>query len=485
MDVTIRKTAELSFRLEIEASAEDMKPEIDRRMRERRSRLDLNGFRTGKVPLAIVRQLYGREIEDEAVDHLLAECFEDMVTHSPDFEHWSTGPDLTAYREVSYTYGGELRARIPFVVRPVFTVQVPDRIEVEFPDQDIGDKILDALVTDLLDGNGSAEVLDSDAVLEHGDRITYDLREMDSYTEVPLLGTAACGRELTLTDFSKDAGDFEAKLCGEVIGKKVGEVVRIRVENETAEVLEGESEEWLYEAAITGAVRRVPAELSDELARRVSKNPECTRDVLMSWIHVLARNYLAQYRRSRILTSIRKQFCEMNEEFPIPEFALETKTSKILQFAYRYGGLDPKESDFGERVLHRSAANAAIAKYLRWMFCREELTRQHGISIGEDKLRRRTRVALLHAHRKARLCNESYPPTANSALEELGIQEATALADIRDELIICELQNRPVLVIDGDTVGLKETLEALVLFDVPPEDPTGADAVKAQVVVNE
>ena len=60
MEFSIEETGVLSYCLKVEVSAEDLEPDINREVRKHRAQLQMKGFRPGRVPVGLVRRLYGK-----------------------------------------------------------------------------------------------------------------------------------------------------------------------------------------------------------------------------------------------------------------------------------------------------------------------------------------------------------------------------------------------------------------------------------------
>ena len=59
---TIKQVGPVEYELDITATAEDLAPKFKKALREQRARTHLKGFRPGKVPLSIVKKMYGKDL---------------------------------------------------------------------------------------------------------------------------------------------------------------------------------------------------------------------------------------------------------------------------------------------------------------------------------------------------------------------------------------------------------------------------------------
>lgn len=79
MQVSVETTSGLERRLTITIPADKINAEIDVRVKEVAPKVNLNGFRKGKVPANVVRQNYGAGIRQEVLGEMMSQSFQDAV----------------------------------------------------------------------------------------------------------------------------------------------------------------------------------------------------------------------------------------------------------------------------------------------------------------------------------------------------------------------------------------------------------------------
>ncbi len=75
MQVSIESTSGLKRKMTVELPAEQVKPEVEKRLREVARNVRMDGFRPGKVPLHVVRQRYGREVQRDVLSDLIQKTY--------------------------------------------------------------------------------------------------------------------------------------------------------------------------------------------------------------------------------------------------------------------------------------------------------------------------------------------------------------------------------------------------------------------------
>ena len=453
MDISVKPSGTLSYWLEIKATAEDLKPDIDREARKRRSTLQLKGFRVGKVPLSMVLRLYGKEIAQEAVNNLVAECYEDLVTNSPEYDLWEDGPNLAELQQVKYTYGEDLVARLPFMVRPEFTVEVPETIEVEFPSDDWEADLVEEYVSDMTHAYGHVEPLEDGALLELYDKITYDIQEVDPGSYVPIVGTLEEGCEsLLLADPSHS--EFFQQLCAEVVGREVGETVRFTVTKADTDSAVDPRTEHMYAAKICSSERLIPAELDAELARAVLDDQESTLDDLWQRVHLCVKSAVDRHRQGLTKTAIRRQILDHNE-IPVPQLALELGMSSVLYHAIKEVA-PPSEVE---------ALIEDVEDMIRWDLCKRELAQRFGIEVARKQVSEMIVREIFAVQVAADL--RGFPVG-----EFLDGRDVTA-ENVKQEIIETEIANHIAenikVTVNDEVLGLAEAMRLPTLYDEEPE----------------
>src|SRR5690554_4356009 len=127
MEATVTRTSDVEFELEIRATADELKPEIDKHLRAQRAQAQMKGFRPGKVPMSLVKKLYGEAIALGVVEDYVQKAYNDRIVEGD--EHEPIGRPLLT--DIDYELDGDLRALVRFGVRPEF--ELADLSEIRIP----------------------------------------------------------------------------------------------------------------------------------------------------------------------------------------------------------------------------------------------------------------------------------------------------------------------------------------------------------------
>ena len=369
MDIQIEETGTLSYCLKVEASAEDLEPDIDRAVREHRAQLQVKGFRTGRVPVTLVRSLYGAKLAQEVVRSLLEEVFEDLVLKSGKYRVWE---DSVQY-EYDYEYGKQLKARITFAERPRFKLPSPAGQEIRFPTLKVTAEDVDKALEEILWNYGEVQPVNEGADIEEGDILTYDLQEIDPELNSPIVGTAKRDQELRL---GEEGNALEAALRVAALDAQAGSVVRFEVGSDEWEAGLDPTRCRSYEARLTAVRRRQAADLTDELVRRVTRGQMPSTENFWEWVGGLVEDRLTPSHEDRCQECTAEVLLDLYA-FEAPQLVIDRILDSVLQQEIARGAVDASAEGSPEDLRMRYWTVAE--RSARWIFLREALLIRHAI----------------------------------------------------------------------------------------------------------
>ena len=266
--------------------ASDMTQRIDSRLDELRRKANLRGFRPGKVPLALLKQRFGKSV----VSDVLREALEDSTGKV--IAEKSLRPALQPRVEaVNFDEGQDLEYRLALEVMPrielgdVSSIEL-ERLAVEITDEAIEERV--ALIVDRSRSYGEAE---PDHAARPEDRLRIDWRGR-------LDGEAFEGGEAEDQHAVIGSGTLPPQLEESLIGRKAGESFRVDVdfpEDHGVPHLAGRTA--VFEVAVKAVECPDIPVLDDDFARRqgaddVESFKRVVRDLMAEDYEGLARRRL-------------------------------------------------------------------------------------------------------------------------------------------------------------------------------------------------
>jgi len=80
MQVSVETPSQIERRITIQVPAADIDEAVNARLKETAKNVRLNGFRKGRVPMAVVHQRYGHDVRNEVVGEVMRERYVRAIT---------------------------------------------------------------------------------------------------------------------------------------------------------------------------------------------------------------------------------------------------------------------------------------------------------------------------------------------------------------------------------------------------------------------
>ena len=211
MSVQVEKLEKNMAKLTIEVSAEDFDKAMKSAYEKQKNKINMPGFRKGKVPMNMVIKMYGPEMfyEDaaniamqESYPKAYDECGEDIVS----------APEVDV---VQIEMGKPFIYTATVALKPVVTLGEYKGVEVAAVDKTVSDEDVDAEITRALERNGR-DVEITDRPVADGDTVKIDFK---GYID----GEAFDGGEGTDYDLKIGSHSFIDGFEDQLIGKEISE----------------------------------------------------------------------------------------------------------------------------------------------------------------------------------------------------------------------------------------------------------------------
>ena len=322
MSLQVEKLEKNMAKLTIEAGADELEKAIEKAYQKQKNKINIPGFRKGKVPRQIVEKMYGKEVfyEDAAnelipdtYDKALLECEEDIVS-SPKIE-------VT-----------QIEAGKPFIftatvaLKPEVKLGKYKGVKIDKIDTEVTEEGVDAEINRERENN-ARNITVEDRPVKDGDMTVLDF---EGFVDgVAFEGGKGENYPLTIGSGAFIPG-FEEQLVGAEIGKEV-EVKVTFPEDYQAEELKGK--DAVFKCTVREIKEKELPELDDEFASEVSEFDtlaEYRADVKKN----LAEKKEKDAKNAREDAAIKAAVAEA--EMEIPEAMLETQQRQMVdEFAQR------------------------------------------------------------------------------------------------------------------------------------------------------
>lgn len=230
MQVSVETTSGLERRMTITVPAARVDSEVNERVNKTARTVRMDGFRPGKVPVAVVKKRFGASIRQEALGDLIRDCFYEAVTQEK-----LNPAGFPTIESVKDEGNADIAFVATFEVYPEVTVGDLSAIKVERPAAEITDADVEKMIDTLR--RQRATWTESTDAAKDGDRLDIDFD--GSVDGEAFEGGASKGFSLVLGSKRMIPG-FEDQL----VGAKAGEERSLNVtfpEDYQAENLKGKA----------------------------------------------------------------------------------------------------------------------------------------------------------------------------------------------------------------------------------------------------
>ncbi len=259
MSVQVEKLEKSMAKLTIEVSAEEFEAAMQKAYIKSKNKIQLQGFRKGKAPRAMVEKIYGPGVfYEDAANIIIPDAYEAAAKES-ELEIVSQPQiDVTQIEKgKSFIFTAEV------AVKPVVTLGEYKGLKYENRPVEVTDEEVETELKKVQEQQASTETVE-DRAAEMGDIVTIDYE--GSVDGVPFDGGKADDYDLTLGSHS-----FIDTFEDQLVGKKTGEETEVNVtfpEQYHAAELAGKPA--VFKVTVKAIKTKVLPELDDEFASEVS-----------------------------------------------------------------------------------------------------------------------------------------------------------------------------------------------------------------------
>jgi len=351
----VEKLSPTRVKLSIDVEFSELKPHIDGAYKTFSEKINIPGFRKGKVPAAMIDQRVGRgAVLDEAINAALPTFYSQAAKENEVLVIGRPNVDITELKDnekLSFTVEVDIR---PEIALPDFT-----QIKIEVDDVVVTDSDLDKQVESLQIRFGTLTTVEK--AVESGDFVSIDLLATDSGKEID--GGSANEISYEVGSASMIEGLDEA-----LIGLTVGESKSF----ETALVGMPEGQKASVQVTLKAVKKRELPPLDDAFAKLASEF-ETLAELKADLSKRLKRvKELEQGAQARDLL-VEKLTATV--EIPLPAEIIEAEVNDYLE---KEGRLEDKK--------HRAEVNQEVKATITREFLLDSIVKAEAVSVNESEL---------------------------------------------------------------------------------------------------
>ena len=318
MKTNVVEKSQWGRELEVVIEADRVDKELNRAYRNYQKRVEIPGFRKGKVPLRLIVSRYGASIRSEVISDMLPTFLEEATREAGLVP--AAPPQIA---KLDHEPGSELTFTATLDIWPEIELETYEGLEITRMVHEVTDDEIDSQLSELQNRQAAERAVERP--LERGDVLIADLQRLDEEGAL-VEGEKFEERHFHIGDENAPSPEFEEALVGISAGeeRKVQFAYREDLPNEE---LAGKTEH--FEVKAREVRERTLPELDDEFAKDLGEQFETLDDLRNNIKEQVAGrwDYMGQQRERSELVG---QLIEKNA-FELPDSMIENFLHSMRQ----------------------------------------------------------------------------------------------------------------------------------------------------------
>lgn len=348
MNITVKDLTSVDKEITLTATREELNPRFDKALKDIRKKAQVPGFRVGTAPIGLIRKRFATDVEAEEINKYVQDVFRETIFP----EHKPVGePLITDMKwendvlEVVYKIG----------IKPEFDLVDVSKLTVDKLVHDVTEDEVDKEIEHALTRRGTWN--ESDEPIEENSKITADVQPLDDHGHTTHIES---DQEIDLSE------EDNADLRKDLVGKKVGDVVEVKMEHG--------DHSHSYKITLKKHQKATKAELNEEFIKDATRGESTDEDGYRSFLKSRIQEYFDKTSNDLLREEIADSLVNAHE-FDIPESIIEMVINSYFEeYKNRAKGKLPDHFDMEE---FRSTSMERAIKESKWMFIQDKLATQY------------------------------------------------------------------------------------------------------------
>jgi trigger factor len=367
VQVTINTISAVEHEAEFEVSGEELQPHFEKAYQKFRPKAEVRGFRKGKVPLPMIKQIYGEAIEHDALDDIANEIYREAMEE----RHINPigRPSMT---DMDFRRKEHFRFKIKYEVKPEIALQKYKGIMVEKPVHAVTDAEIDAEIHQLRRSNSTTT--DAEKVTDAEYVVTADVQELDEAGS-PLIGKKTPNARFYLADESL-AEEIKTALAK----AEMGGTYRVMLESEHKDHAHRNFLEFTV-----SRIQKVDLPPFDEaLVRKVTSDKVSSPEEFRNGIRTDIERYWAGLADARVNDGLANEIVRLHE-FPVPESLVEAFQDSFVE-EFKNNSKEKKFPKGFDEQKFRAENRAYAVWQAKWMLLKERIAEEEKLAVTDEDI---------------------------------------------------------------------------------------------------
>jgi len=384
MEFTTTQIDEANATISATIKAETIEKNLNKLAKEAAKTMDIQGFRKGKVPVAIVKNRYAEKLtqdaEGEAIRSLLTKSLEELNIKNSDI---IGEPAITKFDKED---NGDIKVEITLSCKPTIELGDYKSFLPEIEDKEVTDEEIDERINKIAAQSSTFAKVEDDREVKSGD---FTLIDFEGFKD----GVAFDGGKAQKHSLEIGSNSFIPGFEDQVIGMKAGEEKDITVtfpENYQAKDLAGA--EVVFKVKLHEIQEKVAPEINDDLAKKIlgkKEDEEATVEELREKVaEQIKMEKTGVYYNEELKPAYLETLVE-KLDFAIPTSVLEQEVNQALNNKVREMSedeLNKLKEDQDKIEEMRKEATPDATKSVKATFIVDALAKEEKVDVSDQEV---------------------------------------------------------------------------------------------------
>ncbi len=367
MDVAINDITDVEKELSVEVTVAELTPHFDKAYKRAQSKIEIKGFRKGKVPLDMLKKMYGEQIEQESLDTVASDVYREVAVEK---NLRPVGEPVLV--DVQYKRGKSFAFKIKYEVLPEIKLKQYKGLLLEKLVHTVNDREMEEEIERIRRAN--ATMIEVSTVDDNEHILTADIQELDE-TGFPVIGKKSPDQRFYLGDATMPE-ELRAPLKQAVIGTP------LRIKYETTH--ENHTHKTHIEVTVKKIEKIQLPELNDEFITKVTKEKISGVTEFREKLRTDLQAYWQDRSERKLVNDLIGEISRMHD-FAVPEAMVNgILRSEMEELATRFKNKKLPD-DFEEEKFREESRPAAVFQ-AKWYLLRERIIEQEGLKVDDAEL---------------------------------------------------------------------------------------------------
>jgi trigger factor len=364
LEISIAEQGKWERIVEVTVLYDEMKPKFDEAYVTYKKKIQLEGFRKGKVPVDLIKKVFGTKIENEVAENSVSDYLEAAVK-----EKNVKIFDISSLESVSFERNKGLQFKAIIKIQPEIELGKYTDLAVEKEIYQVTDDDIKGVIDNFREQQATMTNIDGEA--QRGHYIVADVQKIDS-TGVPIVGHKYENRYFQLG--GDQPGD---EFVEQLLGVKAGETRRIVLPVQQPDPDNpGEQNDYFTITVKEVKEKKLP-EIDDELAKDVGdyETLQQLKDNIRENLEKQVEENANQGLSNRIMDEVIK-----SNPIELPDYIIENFLEAFIENIKKENSEKIEEQELREKYRTDAIWN------LKWLLIEDKISELENIQVDDKEI---------------------------------------------------------------------------------------------------